>query len=51
MDLISLLVILICVSLVLWSVTTYLPIPEPMKTVIVVVVALACLVYVLRYFL
>ena len=47
MDLISLIVVLVVVGLVWWLITTYLPLPQPIKTVITVVFVLAVCLYLL----
>lgn len=48
MGLIELLVVLAIVGVIVWLLTTYVPMPSPIRTVIVVIAALACLLYALR---
>ena len=50
MDLISLLIALIVVGVVLWLVTTYIPMPAPFKTVIMVVAVLVLCIWLLQAF-
>jgi hypothetical protein len=50
MDLISLLVVLVVVGLVWWLVTTYIPMPAPIKTVITVIAVLILCVWLLESF-
>ena len=50
MDIISLLVILVVIGVVWWLVTTYVPMPAPMKTVITVVAVLFLCIMLLNMF-
>ncbi len=50
MDLISLLVVLVVVGLVWYLVTTYVPMPAPIKTVITVIAVLILCVWLLESF-
>ena len=47
--LIQLIVVLIVLGLVWWLVTSYLPIPQPVKTVIVVLIVLVMILYLLSW--
>ncbi len=49
MDIIPLLVVLVVVGLVWWLVTTYLPLPPPVKTVLTVVGVLVLCVWLLEW--
>lgn len=49
MDIISLLVLLVVVGLVLWLVTTYVPMPQPIKTVVVAIAVLIFCVFLLNW--
>lgn len=49
MDLISLIVVLAVVGLVWWLVTTYIPLPAPVKTVITVLVVVVLCVWLLQW--
>lgn len=49
MDLISLLVVLVVVGLVWWLVTTYLPLPPPVKTIITVIGVLILCIFLLQW--
>ncbi len=42
------LIVLVIVGVILWFVTTYLPMPAPFKTGILVLGAIFCLIYVLQ---
>ena len=48
MSLIALIVTLAVVGLIVWLVVTYIPMPEPFKTVIVAVAVLVLLLWVLQ---
>lgn len=48
MGLISLILLLAVVGFVVWLVITYIPMPEPMKKVIVVLVVIVLILYVLQ---
>lgn len=50
MDLISLIVVLIVLGVIWWLVTTYIPMPAPMKTVITVIVVIALCLFLLNLF-
>jgi hypothetical protein len=50
MSLISLLIVLIVLGVIWWLVTTYIPMPAPMKTVITVIVVLALCLLLLNLF-
>jgi xanthosine utilization system XapX-like protein len=49
MDLISLLVVLVVVGLVWWLVTTYIPMPPAIKTVITVIAVLVLCIWLLQW--
>jgi hypothetical protein len=49
MDLISLLVVVVVLGLVWWLVTSYVPLPQPVKTVIMVVAVLIICVLLLQW--
>ncbi len=49
MDLIQLIIVLAVVGLVWWLVTTYIPMPPPIKTVITVVAVLILCVWLLQW--
>ncbi len=50
MDIIHVLMVLIIVGVVLWLVQTYIPLPDPIKTVITVVVVLFLCLWLLSLF-
>jgi len=50
MSLIGILVVLVVVGVCLWLVQTYIPMPQPIKTVITVVVVLFLVVWLLNAF-
>jgi len=50
MDLISLLVAFVVIGVVLWLIFTYVPMPAPMKNVLMVVVVLLLCVWLLQTF-
>ena len=50
MDLISIVVVLVVVGVILWLVQTYIPMPAPIKTVIMVIVVLFLCIWLLRIF-
>lgn len=50
MDLISLLVVVVILCLVWYLVTTYVPMPQPIRTVITVIAVLILCVWLLRAF-
>ena len=47
---ISILVTLVVIGVVLWMVTTYIPMAPPIKTVITVIVVLGCCLFLLDAF-
>jgi hypothetical protein len=49
MDLISLIVVLAVLGLVWWLVTTYIPLPQPVKTVITVICVIALCIFLLQW--
>lgn len=49
MDIISLVVVLVVVGLVWWLITTYVPLPAPVKTVITVLAVLVLCVWLLQF--
>ena len=49
MDLVSLIVVLAVAGLVWWLVTTYLPLPPPIKTVITVVFVVILCIWLLQW--
>jgi len=50
MDLIQLLIILIVVGVIMWLVNNYLPLDQPFKTIINVVVVIVLLIWILGLF-
>lgn len=50
MDLISLIIVFAVVGVVLWLVTTYIPMAQPIKTVLTVVVVLILCLWLLSLF-
>ena len=50
MDIIQILVVLIVVGVVLWLVQTYIPMAQPIKTIITVVVVLFLCLWLLQLF-
>ena len=50
MDLISLLIVFVVVGVVLWLIVTYIPMPAPMKNVLMVVVVLILCIWLLQSF-
>lgn len=48
MDLISLLVVVIVIGVVLWLIQTYVPMPAPFKTLVMVILALVACVWLLQ---
>lgn len=48
MDLISLIIVLAVVGFVLWLVITYIPMPQPVKTVIIAIAVLILVIWLLR---
>jgi len=48
MDLLSLIVVVAILGFALWLVTTYVPMPAPMKTALLVIVILLILIWVAR---
>ena len=50
MSIISLLVILIVIGIILWAITTYLPMPRAIKNIILIVGIAIALLYVLSAF-
>lgn len=50
MDLISLIVVLCIIGVIWYLVTTYIPMPAPMKTVITVVAVIALCLFLLQLF-
>lgn len=50
MDLIQLLVLLIIIGMLMWFINTYIPLTQPIKTIINVVVVLIILLWLLRLF-
>lgn len=49
MDLISLLVVVVVIGLVGWLVLTYIPMPQPMKTVLVAFAVLIFCIFLLQW--
>lgn len=49
MDIVSLLVVCVVVGLVLWLITSYVPMPQPVKTVVMVVAVLLICVWLLNW--
>lgn len=49
MDLIQLIIVLAVVGMVWWLVTTYIPMPAPIKTVITVVAVLVLCIWLLQW--
>ena len=50
MDLISIIITLVVLGVVWWLVTTYIPMPQPVKTVITVIAVLLLCLWLLRVF-
>lgn len=50
MDLISIIIVLVVFGVVWWLVTTYIPMPQPVKTVITVIVVLVLCLWLLQVF-
>lgn len=50
MSLISLIIILAVVGLIVWAVTTYIPMDAGIKKLILIVAIVACVLYVLQAF-
>jgi hypothetical protein len=50
MDLIQLILVLVVVGVVLWLVFTYIPMAQPIKTIITVVVVIILCLWLLRLF-
>jgi hypothetical protein len=48
MDLITLIVTLVVVGFVLWLLTTYVPMPEPYKRALIVIVVLLIVLWLVR---
>lgn len=49
MDIISLLVVLVVVGLVWWLVTTYVPMPQPVRTIVTVIGVLILCIWLLQW--
>lgn len=49
MDLISLIVVLAVVGLIWWMVTTYIPMPQPIKTIITVIAVVVLCIWLLQW--
>jgi hypothetical protein len=49
MDLIQLLIVLVVVGLLLWLVTSVVPLPQPVRTIVVVLVVLICCIWLLSW--
>ena len=49
MDIISLIVVLAVLGLVFWLVTTYIPMPQPVKTVITVLAVVIFCIFLLQW--
>jgi len=50
MDLVSLIVVITLVGLLTWAVATYVPMPEPIKRILIIVVVLVLILWLLRLF-
>lgn len=50
MDLISVILVLVVVGVVLWLITTYIPMSPPIKTVLTVVIVLVLCLWLLSLF-
>lgn len=48
MDIITLILILAIIGVAVWAITTYLPMPQPFKGLIIVVIVLAVCVWLLQ---
>lgn len=48
MSLITLVLVLAVVGLVVWLITNYVPMPQPVKTVIIAIVVIVLVIWVLR---
>jgi hypothetical protein len=50
MDLVSLIVVITLIGLLTWAITTYVPMPEPIKRILIIVVLLVLILWLLRLF-
>jgi hypothetical protein len=50
MSLVSFLILAVLLGVAAWAITAYVPMPQPIKTIIVVVICLVLLVAALRMF-
>jgi len=50
MSLIALVIIVACIGLALWAITTYIPMPDAIKKLLIVVGILVCLLLVMDAF-
>ncbi len=48
MSIVMLLLILAVIGVVAWALVTYIPMPAPIKTVIIIVAVVACVLYALH---
>jgi hypothetical protein len=47
---ISLIVTLAIIGLIAWAIVTYVPMPQPIKTLIIIVVVVCCIIIVINAF-
>jgi hypothetical protein len=50
MDILTFIVVLVVVGFVLWLLTTYVPMPEPYKRAVIVIVVLLIVIWAVRLF-
>lgn len=50
MDLVSLLIVLVVIGVIWYLVTTYIPMPQPMRTVITIIAVIALCLFLLNLF-
>jgi hypothetical protein len=50
MDILTLIVTLVVIGFVLWLLTTYVPMPEPYKRALIVIVVLLVIIWAVRLF-
>lgn len=50
MDILTFVITLVVIGFVLWLLTTYVPMPEPYKRVVIVLVVLLVLIWAVRVF-
>jgi hypothetical protein len=50
MDILTFIVVLVVIGFVLWLLTTYVPMPEPYKRAVIVIVVLLIVIWAVRLF-